>query len=98
DVADTQALVPSLPRIVEVALDDNQPPRVTNDAVALIRAVGMPQCLDPLISMIPSPNRQRRWMGANNALKCGGAKAIPLVAGALAPDAGYEHAEMGGAV
>jgi hypothetical protein len=98
DVTDPAALVPSLDRIVEVALDDNQPPRVTNDAVALIRAVGMPQCLDPLISMIPSPNRQRRWVGANNALKCGGVKAIPMVAGALAPDAGYDHAEIAGAV
>ncbi len=98
DVADPAALVPSVGRIVEVAQDENQPPQVTNDAVALIRAVGMPACLDPLVAMIPNPDRQRRWVGANNALKCGGVKAIALVAAALAPDSGYDREELSGAV
>ncbi|MCE9578857.1 MAG: hypothetical protein K8W52_37375 [Deltaproteobacteria bacterium] len=98
DVADPAALVPSLDRIVEVAQDESQPPGVTNDAVALIRAAGMPSCLDPLVRMIPNPDRQRRWVGANNALKCGGVKAIAPVAAALAPDSGYDREELSGAV
>jgi hypothetical protein len=98
DVADPKALVGSLDRIVEVAQDDTKSPQVTNDAVALIRAVGMPGCLDPLVRMIPSPDRERRWVGANNALKCGGVKAIAPVAAALAPDSGYDREELSGAV
>ena len=98
DVVDPKALEPSLPALAELAKDEGQPPRVTNDAVALIRAIGMPMCLDPLVSMIPSLDRQRRWAGANNALKCGGVKAIAPVADALHTDAGYDHQEMSGAV
>jgi HEAT repeat protein len=98
DVNDSKALEPSMDRLAEIAKDESQSPRVTNDAVALVRAVGMPRCLDPLVSLIPSPNRQRRWQGANNALKCGGPKAIAPVAGALATDTSYDHAEMAGAV
>ncbi len=98
DVADPKALEPSLPALTELAKDESQPPGLTNDVVALIRQIGMPACLDPLVGMIPSLDRQRRWVGANNALKCGGVKAIAPVAGALATDTGYDHDEMSGAV
>jgi hypothetical protein len=98
DVVDPKALEPSLDQLAELAKDESQPARVTNDAVALIRAIGMPKCLDPLVSMIPSLDRQRRWAGANNALKCGGVKAIAPVANALHTDTGYDHEEMSGAV
>jgi hypothetical protein len=98
DVADPKALEASLPKLDELAKDDSQPPGQTNDVVALIRAIGMPKCLDPLVGMIPSLDRRRRWVGANNALKCGGPKAIAPVAGALATDTGYDHEEMSGAV
>jgi hypothetical protein len=88
-VADPQALVPNLPAIVDVAKDDAQDPRAANDAVALIRAVGAPHCLAPLLGMIGAPHRnsQFRYVVANNALKCGGTRAILDVVRAL-PDAG----------
>jgi hypothetical protein len=88
-VADPQALVPNLPAIVDVAKDDAQDPRAANDAVALIRAVGAPRCLAPLLGMIGAPHRssQFKYVVANNALKCGGTKAILDVVRAL-PDAG----------
>ena len=89
DVVDPQALVPNLPAIVEIAKDDAQDGQVVNDAVALIRAVGAPQCLAPLLGMIGTPHRNARfkYVVANNALKCGGAKTILDVVRAL-PDAG----------
>ena len=89
EVADTQALLPNLPAIVDVAKDDAQDAQVANDAVALIRAVGAPACKAPLIGMIGAPHRNARFkfVVANNALKCGGAKAIVEVVEAL-PDAG----------
>jgi hypothetical protein len=89
DPADPQALVPNLPAIVEIAKDDAQDGQVANDAVALIRAVGAPACLPPLLGMIGTPHRNTRfkYVVANNALTCGGAKAIVDVVRAL-PDAG----------
>ncbi|HEU4728046.1 MAG TPA: hypothetical protein VFT22_09165 [Kofleriaceae bacterium] len=88
-VTDRQALLPDLPAIVEVAKDDAQDPRAANDAVALIRAVGAPHCLAPLVGMIGAPHRnaQFKFVIANNALKCGGTQAILEVVRAL-PDAG----------
>jgi hypothetical protein len=88
-VADPQALIPNLPAIVDIAKDDAQDAHVANDAVALIRAVGAPACLAPLLGMIAAPHRssQFKYVAANNALKCGGTKAILEVVQAL-PDAG----------
>jgi len=51
-----------------------------------------------LIGMIRSLDRERRWTGANNALICGGPKAISAVADAMPIDTGYDHEEMTGAV
>jgi len=98
DIADPKALQPSVGRLASILKDDSQPPEVTDDVTALIRAAGMPGCLDPLVGMMASPDKQRRWVGANSALRCGGAKAIAPVAAALPTDGHYDHAELKGAV
>ncbi len=100
DVADPAALVPNLERIVDVAKDDSQSPQVTNDAVGLIRATGMPHCLPPLLTMVSFQHRddRYRWVGVNNALKCGRVEAIAPVVGALPVDGKYEHETLAGAV
>jgi hypothetical protein len=89
DVADPEALVPNLGTIVDIAKDDAQDAQAANDAVALIRAVGPPRCVPPLLGMVAAPHRNARfkYVVANNALKCGGVKAIVDVVRAL-PDAG----------
>jgi hypothetical protein len=89
EVVDPQALASNLPTIVEIAKDDAQDAQVANDAVAMIRAVGAPQCLAPLVGMIGAPHRNARFkfVVANNALRCGGTRAILDVVRAL-PDAG----------
>ena len=100
EVADPRALVPNLPAIVDIAKDDAQDPQVANDAVSLIRAVGAPQCLAPLLGMVGVPHRNARFkfVAANNALKCGGTKAILDVVRAL-PDAGaYARDQVTGAI
>jgi hypothetical protein len=99
DLADPAGLVPNLDAIVAIAKDDTNPNQVTNDAVSLIRVVGMPHCLPPLVSMVAFPHRdpRYRYLGANNALKCGGVKAILEVVRAL-PEGGYPHADLAGAV
>jgi hypothetical protein len=94
-VADAQALVPNLPTLVEIAKDDAQEPRTSNDALALIRAVGAPRCLAPLLGMVSAPHRNSRfkYVAANNALRCGGTRAIVDVVRAL-PDAGAYAADQ----
>lgn len=97
-VAAPDALVPNLAAIVEIAKDDAQDGRVANDAVALIRAVGAPACLAPLLGMISAPHRNADFkvVAASNALTCGGAPAILDVIRAL-PDAGaYTKDQVGG--
>ena len=98
DVQDPKALEKSIPELEDLAKDENQEAHTTNDVIALIRVIGMPKCLDPLIGMIRSLDRERRWTGANNALLCGGAKAIGLVADAMPTDTGYDHEELTGAI
>jgi hypothetical protein len=98
--ADPEALVPNLSAIVDVARDDSMSGQTANDAVALIRAVGAPRCLPPLLGMIAAPHRNARfkYVVANNALRCGGTKAIVDVVRAL-PDAGvYAQDELDGAI
>jgi hypothetical protein len=100
DIADADALVPNLKAIVDVAKDDAQDPQLANDAVALLRALGAPRCLAPLLEMIGAPHRNARFkfVVANNALKCGGTRAIVDVVRAL-PDAGaYPKDQLTGAI
>jgi len=100
DVADTQALIPNTAEIVEIAKNDAVEPQAANDAVALLRALGAPRCLGPLLAMIAAPHRNSRfkYVAANNALKCGGTKAIVDVVRAL-PDAGaYAKDQVNGAI
>jgi hypothetical protein len=99
-VADQQALVPNLPAITAIAKDDAQGGQVTNDAVALIRALGPPTCLEPLIAMVAAPHRNSRfkYVAANNALKCGGVKAIVEVVQALPDQGAYAKDQVTGAI
>lgn len=89
EVADREALVPNLPAIVDIARDDRVAVHAANDAVALVGAVGAPRCLPPLLGMIGAPHRdsQFKFAIANNALRCGGPRAIGDVVREL-PDAG----------
>ena len=99
-VADREALVPNLAAIVEIARDDRMSGRAANDAVALIRAVGPPRCLAPLLGMVAAPHRSSRfkYVVANNALRCGGTPAIVDVVRALPDTGAYARDELDGAI
>ena len=103
DVIDPQAaqaaLAPNLDELAKIAQDDRMPGAAANSAVALIRSVGPPQCLPPLLAMIPHPHADPmfRYMGPDHALKCGGVKAIKDVVRAM-PDQPYEKASLAGSV
>ncbi|HEX5063200.1 MAG TPA: hypothetical protein VFV99_27680 [Kofleriaceae bacterium] len=93
------ALTPNLDELAKVAQDDRMPGAAANSAVALIRSVGPPQCLPPLLAMIPHPHADPmfRYMGPDHALKCGGAKAIKDVVRAM-PNQPYEKESLAGSV
>ena len=100
DIASPEPLVSSLDQLVALAKDDALPGQVINDAVALIRAVGAPACLAPLVGMVKTPHRESRfkYVAASNALKCGGAKAVAEVIRALPDQGTYVKDELQGAV
>jgi hypothetical protein len=93
------SLGPHLDALVKVANDDRMPPAAADAAVALIRSVGMPRCLPPLLAMIPHPhaNPVFRYMGPDHALKCGGVQAIKDVVRAM-PKQPYDQRRLAGSV
>jgi hypothetical protein len=103
DVIDPQAaaaaLGPNLDALARIAQDDRMPGGAASAAVALIRSVGPPACLPPLLAMIPHPHADPvfRYFGPDHALKCGGAKAIKDVVRAM-PVQAYERESLAGTV
>jgi hypothetical protein len=100
DIASPEPLVSSLDQLVSIAKDDSLPGQVINDAVALIRAVGAPACLAPLVGMVKTPHRESRfkYVAAYNALSCGGAKAVAEVVRALPDQGTYVKDEVQGSI
>lgn len=99
DLLEPAALVPNLDAIASIAQDDRMPGAAANAAVALIRSVGPPTCLPPLLAMIGHPHADSRfrYMGPDHALKCGGVQAIKAVVRAM-PDQAYEKDSLVGSV
>lgn len=98
DFADPAALVGSVSRLSAIAMDDRQSAQTANDAVQLIRAAGQPHCVEPLLAMIGHPHRDPRfrWVGINNALRCGGPDVLPRVIAILPTGASYDAESLGG--
>jgi hypothetical protein len=99
-IVEPAALAPSLDRLVALAKDDSLSAQPVNDAVKLIRAVGAPACLQPLLSMINAPHRDPRfrWVGVDSALRCDPVAALPAVALSLPTNTRYPRDVLGGAV
>ena len=100
EIASPEPLVSSLDQLVSIAKDQALPGQVVNDAVALIRAVGSPACLAPLIGMVKTPHGEPRfkYVAAFNALKCGGAKAVTEIVRALPDQGTYVKDEIQGSI
>ncbi len=100
DLADPAALVANLDGLVSVAKDESMAGQPANDAIALIRAAGSPQCFDPLLSMVrlPHPDVRFRYATAYAALYCGGPKSIAAVVRALPESGNYVRDDLHGAV
>jgi hypothetical protein len=99
DAVPPAALIPNLDKLVSIAKDDRMPPASANSAIALIRSVGLPHCLPPLLAMIPHPHADPRfrYLGPDHALKCGGTPAITDIVRAM-PDQAYDQESLAGSV
>lgn len=99
DLVGPKPVLPNLDAIIAIARDDAMPGGAANDAVKLVRAVGAPDCIPPLVGMISHPhsNARFKYVAADSALKCGGIAAIKEVARAL-PNGPYQQEELVGTV
>jgi len=99
DLVPSAALVPNVAAILAIAKNNAMPADAADDAVRLLRVVGPPACVAPLLSMVgyPHPNPKFKYVAADSALKCGGLPAVKDVVRAL-PDTAYQQEELFGGV
>jgi hypothetical protein len=99
DVCPPDALVPSLDKLVAIAKDERTPGEVATDAIALVRQIGPPKCLPPLLAMVPHPhaNPSYRYLVAMKAIQCGGVAALASVVRAL-PRGPYDARSLQGTI
>jgi hypothetical protein len=97
DAVDPAALKPNLDALIRISQDDSRSNQTTNDAVDLIRAVGAPDCIAPLVALVKDHRHDFRYRGASNALRCGGPTIIPDVVHAFPIDGQYSEYKLGGA-
>ena len=99
DACDREALTGSVDALIKIAKDDKMPGSAADDALSLVRSLGAPACIAPLVDLIAQPhaNPKFKFSTAQAALRCGGIAAIKPVAEAL-PQGAYARDELDGAV
>jgi hypothetical protein len=98
DLQAPDALVPHVADLVAIARDPNAGDAASY-AIKLIRTIGPPACIAPLVELVayPHPNPNFKLTSADSALKCGGIPAIKDVVHAL-PDVPYARDQLFGAI
>ena len=88
------ALLPYVDRLGKIAMNDNLPGTMNNDAVDLIAAVGPPDCIAPFAKMtaLPVAERAFRYVGMQRGLRCGGAQAVVPIVEAIPDTVAYDRA------
>ncbi|MEO6771662.1 MAG: hypothetical protein ABI467_01405 [Kofleriaceae bacterium] len=99
DLVPSTALVPNIAAIAAIAKNEAVPADAADDAIRLLRVIGPPQCVAPLVAMVgyPHTNPKFKYVAADSALKCGGLPAAKDVVHAL-PDGAYQQEELVGGV
>jgi len=79
-----------------MASDERRSLEIQSIALNLVKAAGMPTCLNPLVAMISAPhsNIRFRWAAAQRALDCGQVAAIVPVAEALPAGGDYRKLDI----
>ncbi|MBT8495424.1 MAG: hypothetical protein KJO07_20415 [Deltaproteobacteria bacterium] len=94
--AEPKALKPHASRLADLIKNEDAPGAVRNDAVQLVAAMGMPECLPVYVDLMsyPDPADRFRWIGMQQGLRCGKLEAIVPVAEAMPPKADYRRANL----
>jgi len=94
--ADPKALKPHVDRLSEIIKNPDLPGAVRNDAIFLVAAAGMPECLPTFVDMVSYPAQAEsfRWVGVQQGVRCGKLDAIVPIAEALPPTAPYRRAVL----
>lgn len=92
--ADPRGLAAHMDVLGPMASDERRSIEIQSIALNLVKASGMPTCLNPLVGMISAPhsNARFRWAAAQRALDCGQVAAIVPVAEAF--PAGGEYSKL----
>jgi hypothetical protein len=95
DACPSTTLQASVDHLVPIAQDEGLGDNIPTDALLLIRRAGMPACLPALVAMVgrPHSNPVFKYATTQQALRCGGSKAIPSVVRAL-PDVAYTRDQL----
>ncbi len=93
DPMDGKALIAVSERISKLPYDEAMSATLRNDSVALLAAIGAPECIPFFTKMISTPvdHSRYRWMGAQKGMRCAGVQGIEAITGALSPDINYER-------
>ncbi len=80
-----QRLTPVVKRLEAMAKNESLGARLANDAVDLLAAVGMPDCLEPFVSIVSYPHSSEafRYIGTQRGIRCGGVDAIVPITEAM---------------
>lgn len=92
----SEPLAPNLDALVQLAKNDQIDGKATDAALELIRTIGMPRCLDPLLGIVSAPHRISwfKYVVAGHALRCGGIPSIGRVIEALPPEGTYAQRHL----
>lgn len=93
DPIDGKLLVPIAQRLSPMPYDMSLSATMRNDAIALLAAMGPPDCIPFFTKMIARPDAHSpfRWIGAQKGIRCSGLQGIEAITQALAPEIPYER-------
>ncbi len=89
---DGKALLPIQARLEPMPYDRELAGIIRNDSVALLSAIGAPECIPLFTKMVSYPTdvQRFRWMGTQHWMRCAGVQGIEAITEAL-PSIGYQR-------
>ncbi len=90
---DGKALLVILKRLEPMPYDNQLSGTMRNDAVALLAAIGAPECIALFTKMVSYPTdvERFRWMGTQKGMRCAGVQGIEAITEALPSTAEYQR-------
>ncbi len=87
----SERLRPVASRLEAIAKNESLGARLANDAVDLLAAIGMPDCLEPFVSIVSYPHSSEafRYIGTQRGIRCGGVDAIVPITEAMPTTVSY---------